>query len=358
MKTQRTASCLRPLALILCLLASAAPLAAKGVKKGDAQKAIAATPPFALNKGNVVIKEISSTETSATVRAGLRVAFRFERDGGKAWRVALMRTGDRQWEEFDLLARAAGAERIAPARVALEAFAAELQALQLAAAEKKAAGKKKDERNNTSDGARGAAEATRGGDKQSAAESEKSKGKAKEKAPEPPENEFVRGPLSVKNPAAALSALGASAVVEAEIDSTFELVRERGKWRVASARVGAETWREFDAVLAALDAAKAARARTDLQTLAAALEAYRRERGSYVVADTSAALVDHLNPHHTPLFTRVDPWHRPYEYEGARDGYSLLSLGPDGKPYTPDDIQLNKNTNGVPARRAGGKVKR
>lgn len=334
MKTLRTASSLRPLALLLCLLApAAAPLAAKGIKKGDAQKAIAATPPFALKQGNVVVKEINSTETSATVRAGLRVAFSFERDAGGAWRVAQMRTGDRQWEEFDLLALAAGAERGGPARAALEAFAAELDALGLAAAKSKAAEKKKGGGDTAGDGA---------GGKKSDGRNEKSTGKSKEKAAEPPEEELVRGPLSVKNPAAALSAMGASAVVEAEIDSTFDLVRERGKWRVTAARVGAETWREFDAALSALSAAKAERARADLRTLADALEAYRRERGSYVVADTSAALLDHLNPRFTPRFIRVDPWHRPYEYEGARGGYTLLSLGPDGKPNTADDVAIRK----------------
>ena len=350
MKTYGTASRLRPLALLVLLLAFAASPAAKGVKKGDAQKAIAATPPFALNKGNVVVKEINSTETSATVRAGLRVAFRFARDERGAWRAVQMRTGDRQWEEFDLLARAAGAERIGPARAALEAFAAELDALQLAAAKLKADEKKKDEPKKATNPAPAAAEPKREGDKKSA-------GKSKGKAPEPPEEELVRGPLSVKKPAAALSAMGSSALVEVEIDSTYELVRERGKWRVTAARVGAETLRESDPALRALDAAKAERARADLQTLAAALEAYRRERGSYVVADTGIALVDHLNPRYTPLYVRFDPWHRPYEYAGTRDSFSLISLGPDGKPNTTDDIQVNMNTGGGPVHRSGGKVK-
>ena len=335
MKNYRTASRLRPLALLVLPLAFAASPAAKGVKKGDAQKAIAATPPFALNKGNVVVKEINSTETSATVRAGLRVAFRFERDERGAWRAVQMRTGDRQWEEFDLLARAAGPQRIGPARAALEAFAAELDALRLAAAKLKADEKKKDESNKATNRASGAAEPTRDGDKKSA-------GKSKEKAPEPPEEELVRGPLSVKKPAAALSAMGSSALVEIEIDSTYDLVRERGKWRVASARVGAETLREFEALVRALDAAKVERANSDLQTLAAALEAYRRERGSYVVADTGVALVDHLNPRFTPLYVRFDPWHRPYEYEGTPRSFTLRSLGPDGKPNTTDDVTLRK----------------
>jgi hypothetical protein len=146
----------------------------------------------------------------------------------------------------------------------------------------------------------------------------------------------------VQKPAAALSAMGSSALVEVEIDSTYDLVRERGKWRVTAARVGAETLREFEALGRALDDAKVERANSDLQTLASALEAHHRERGSYVVADTSAALVDHLNPRFTPLYVRFDPWHRPYEYEGTPRGFTLRSLGPDGKPNTTDDVTIRK----------------
>ena len=99
-----------------------------------------------------------------------------------------------------------------------------------------------------------------------------------------------------------------------------------------------------------LDAEKVARARADLDALAAALEAFRRERGFYVVADSSAALVDQLNPRYTPDVIRIDPWHRPYEYTGTRDTYALRSLGPDGKAGTDDDITL---TGGMPLKPSG-----
>jgi len=285
-------------ALLVLLLAPAAARAAKGLKKGDAQKLVAALPPFALNKGAVSVKEISSTETAATVLAGVRAGFHFVRDGRGVWRVAEVRVGDRQWEDFDLLARVLGIERMGPARAALDALAAELDAR--------------------------ARDAKRG---------------VKVEKPDEP---LVRGALRVEKPALAFSPLGSSAVLEAEVEAAFEFVREAGKWRVASARVGGESFREFAAFARALDAAKVERAREDLGALASALEAYRRERGFYVVAETESALNDHLSPRFIRRVVRVDPWHRPYVYEGARDRFVLRSAGPDGKPNTADDVTVGK----------------
>jgi len=57
-----------------------------------------------------------------------------------------------------------------------------------------------------------------------------------------------------------------------------------------------------------------------------------------VVARDERALEDHLNPRYLARVVRVDPWHKPYLYEGARDSYTLRSSGPDGKEDTADDI--------------------
>ncbi|PYS63736.1 MAG: hypothetical protein DMF74_09035 [Acidobacteria bacterium] len=74
--------------------------------------------------------------------------------------------------------------------------------------------------------------------------------------------------------------------------------------------------------------------------LAVALESYRREHGFYLESKSEATLIDHLNPHYLARVIRVDPWHQPYEYEGTRDGFTLRSVGPDGKSNTADDIFL------------------
>lgn len=288
-------------AALVCLLLPA-PAAAR-LGKGDARKLIAALSLFELNSGAVKIKEISSTDREATALASVKTAFRFERGQDGGWRAAELRVGDRQWEDFDLLPATAGLERIKRVRAALDALAAELDER---AQERKRAGKEADDKEMSDD------------------------------------SPLARGPVRVEKPSAALSALGSSAVLEAEVEASFDFVRERGRWRVARVRLAGETFDEFDALARALDQIKTARARRDLDTLASALEAYRRERGFYPVVDTGLALNDHLSPRYLPAPVRFDPWHRPYEYEGTRDSFGLNSVGPDGKPGTADDVTVRR----------------
>lgn len=301
---------------LACVLAPA-PAAAK-LGKGDARKLIAALSILELNSGAITIKEIRSTESEATVGASVRSAFRFMRDGGR-WRVAEVRVGDRQWEDFDLLPALGKPDRMARARTALNALADELDAI---ARERKRAG-------GEAAGENGAAENTADGEGNN-------KGAADGDAP------LVRGPVRVEKPASAFSALGSSAVLEAEIEASFDFVRDGGRWRVVRALVAGETFDEFDALARALDQIKITRARADLDALASALEAFRGDRGFYPVVDTGSALNDHLSPRHLPAPVRFDPWHRPYEYEGTRAGYVLRSNGPDGKPDTADDVTIRK----------------
>jgi hypothetical protein len=324
------------LACLLCL-ADGTPRAsaAKGeLKKSDAQKLIAALSLLELNKGAVAIKEITSDASSASVDAAVKMGFRYERDAKGVWRVAEVRVGERQWEEFDLLARAAGADSVARARAALDAVAAELEELSVAKQKRDAEEKKKKDASREAEGA-----AVKGGKdkKKASAADKKAKGAADKNGAG--EDALVRGALRVKSPATALAAMGKSAVVEAEVEGVFEFVRDGGAWRVAAVRLGGERLASFDATLRALDAEKITRARADLESLAAALEAFRRERGFYVVADSGVVLVDHLNPRYTDRFIRLDPWHRQYEYEGTPERFTLRSLGADGKPRTADDIE-------------------
>jgi len=46
--------------------------------------------------------------------------------------------------------------------------------------------------------------------------------------------------------------------------------------------------------------------------------------------------------HYLARIIRIDPWHRPYEYEGTRTSFVLRSSGPDGKPNTPDDVTVTR----------------
>jgi hypothetical protein len=140
-----------------------------------------------------------------------------------------------------------------------------------------------------------------------------------------------------------ISSLGSSAVVEAQVETAFRFVRgDDGKWRVAEIRTGDNKWEDLDMIARAVNQEKTERARAELETFATALESFRRERGFYVEAATAGALVDQLNPLYLARVIRLDPWHRPYQYEGTRGQYTLRSVGLDGKPDTADDIVLEK----------------
>jgi hypothetical protein len=308
------------------------------LKKSDAQKLVAAYSLLELNKGEVSIKEIAPGDSSATVTAAVHVGVRFERDAKASWRGVEMRVGDREWESLDTLARAFNTDSFARARAALDSLAAELDAQ---AQEKKRldVNKKNEKKDEKKDDKRSEGQDVKVAGEQSAKAEQKKKSDQKTSDKDQPE--LVRGALRVKNPESALSPMGKSAVVEVEIEIAFDVVREGGKWRIASASIGGEKLPDPDAFARTLDAEKSKAARADLEALAVALESFKRERGFYVVSDSEAALVDFLNPRYTPRVIRVDPWHHPYEYTGTRDDFTLRSTGPDGKRDTPDDINLH-----------------
>ena len=138
-----------------------------------------------------------------------------------------------------------------------------------------------------------------------------------------------------------IDAMGNSAVVTAQVETAFRFVKgDKGQWRVAEIRTGDRRWEDLDTLMRALNAEKAARARAELESIATALESYRREHGFYLEAKSEATLIDHLDPRYLARIIRIDPWHQPYEYEGTRDAFTLRSVGPDGKSNTADDVTL------------------
>jgi hypothetical protein len=140
-----------------------------------------------------------------------------------------------------------------------------------------------------------------------------------------------------------VSSMGSSATVTAQVETAFRFEKSGdGKWRIAEIRTGDRRWEDVDLLLKALNTEKTARARSELESMATALESYRREHGFYVESKTEAALMDHLNPRYLSRVIRVDPWHQPYEYEGTRGSFVLRSNGPDEKPNTADDVTLSR----------------
>jgi len=132
-----------------------------------------------------------------------------------------------------------------------------------------------------------------------------------------------------------------SALLTALVQVEFRLARETKVWRVIEFKSGARDWVNVTNLPAAIDQIKRSAAGDDLSTIAKALGDFRRDRGHFVVSDKESVLIDHLSPRYLARVIRVDPWHRPYQYEGQQDHYSLRSLGPDGKPKTPDDVVLS-----------------
>src|SRR5829696_8922276 len=132
-----------------------------------------------------------------------------------------------------------------------------------------------------------------------------------------------------------------AALVTAVVQVDFRLAQDAKGWRVAEFKSGTREWVNVSDVPIAIDQVKRSAANEDLSTIAKALGDFRRDRGYFVISDKESVLIDHLSPRYLTRVIRVDPWHRPYEYDGQQDRYSLRSLGPDGKPNTPDDITVS-----------------
>lgn len=132
-----------------------------------------------------------------------------------------------------------------------------------------------------------------------------------------------------------------SALITALVHVDLRLTKENRGWRVSEFKSGTRDWARIDTLFSALNETKRVVATAELTTIANALIEFRRDRGSFVVSDRESVLIDHLNPRYLTRVIRVDPWHRPYQYEGAEDHFSLRSVGPDGKSGTADDIVVS-----------------
>lgn len=132
-----------------------------------------------------------------------------------------------------------------------------------------------------------------------------------------------------------------AALVTALVQADFRLAHDASGWHVSGFKSGSRDWVDVSNLPVALDQVRRSTASDDLSIIAKALGDFRRDRGHFVVADKESVLIDHLSPKYLTRIIRVDPWHRPYQYDGQQDHYSLRSLGPDGKPNTPDDVVVS-----------------
>ena len=136
-----------------------------------------------------------------------------------------------------------------------------------------------------------------------------------------------------------ISTSGSDAIVEAQFDAAFRFTTDKeGKWQAVEVRTGDRRWESIELIQTAIRKEKALRTTADLRTVATALEAYHRDGGGYVTAETGSALMDNLAPRYLNSIIRLDAWSHEVAYKGTAASYRLASLGADGKPGTDDDI--------------------
>jgi hypothetical protein len=136
--------------------------------------------------------------------------------------------------------------------------------------------------------------------------------------------------------------VGSSAIAASLVRADFRFVRDAHGWRVSEFHSGNRSWIKLESVPDEVDALKRARTNEDMNAIATALEAYRRVRGSFVIAEKHSVLIDSLTPRFLHRVIRLDSWHHPFQYQGASDHFTIRSLGPDGKENTADDLVVTR----------------
>ena len=270
------------------------------LSKNDARKAIRAMAGWSLPSSAVRVASVTSSRESAEVRAEIQAVFRLRLNEGR-WRLSEIRTGQDRWERLDVIAKAAQVELPSGECDAPSQFARSRSATEL-----------------TNKRARCLVAALLG-------------------------IALPSDDVRIKSISPFGLSIGSesSALVVAFVQADFRIARMGRGWSVVEFKSGARDWVKVSDLPAGIDQIKRSAATDELSTLAKALSEFRRERGYFVVSDRESVLIDHLSPKYLTRVIRVDPWHRPYHYEGQQDRYLLRSLGPDGKPNTPDDIVIS-----------------
>ncbi len=141
---------------------------------------------------------------------------------------------------------------------------------------------------------------------------------------------------------------GREATVEALVQTGFQFTQKDGQWEVTRVRTGDRRWENVDLVTTAILNEKIKRTSADLRILAQALKMYYQDHRTYPQASNFSALIDTLLSGYLDQIIREDYWHQSYVYTPASNGYQILSLGPDRKQGTTDDIVLENGNLTLP----------
>jgi len=287
---------------LLCIGALTAFDVRAALSPKQTQKLIARMAGFELPASAVRVKRVSSISAeSAEATADIETALRLEKNGQGQWRVREIRTGPNQWEEIEIISAAIKADVPQDSCHAPDLLAAAPNA--------------------ADPGVRRA-------------------------------RCLIANLFAVPLPSDAVrikqvSLLDVplvshpSALVVAVVRVDLRLVNDtKNGWRVSEFRSGNRDWANLETITGAVNEVKQKRVQAELASIAKALEAFRIEHGFYVASDKQPTLIDYLSPRYLSPIIRLDPWHRPYQYQGAGDHFTLRSTGPDGKENTADDIVL------------------
>lgn len=131
---------------------------------------------------------------------------------------------------------------------------------------------------------------------------------------------------------------GGGTIVEAQVETAVRFAEKNGEWYAAEIRFGDRQWESVELILEAVRREKVRRTELLLRRVAEGLEAYRREHGSYVVAESIDGLINVLPPRYVAMPIRFDLWQQPLSYRGTATSYRLSSSGPDHRLGTDDDL--------------------
>lgn len=290
---------------VFCIIACSAAEVRADLKPSQARKSITRMAGFELTNGAVRVKSVTmSTASTAEAAAEIRTVFKLQKDPQGNWRVAEIRTKPNVWEEIDFIARALNAPGLSTAANPCTTPDPPFKGSSVIQPTVKRA---RCLLGNLF-GVEVPSDAIR----------------IQEVSP-------LEIPMSDQP----------SAVVVAWVRMDIRLLSGPKGWQVTELRTGKNNWANLDSVISAVNEMKRAQTQIELVAISKALESFRKERGTYVVSDSHAVLIDYLNPRYLPVVVRVDPWSQPYKYEGAYNRFTLRSLGADGKENTADDIVLS-----------------
>jgi len=283
---------------VVCGLFLLAVEARADLSSSQARKAIQSMAGISLPSSSVRVSRITNSTEGAEASAELALVFRATQHDGR-WRLTEVRTGQDRWERLEVISKALNVELANDRCDAPSEFARTADSMALTTKRSRC---------------------------------------------------LVAGLFGVSVPSDAvrirevspfglsLGSSDASALISVLVQLDFRFAREQRGWQVASVRSGDRDWIDVRGIAAAVDQLKRSAATNELSLIAQALDKYRSERGFYVVSDKESVLIDHLSPRYLTPVIRLDPWFRPYQYDGEQTHYSRRSLGPDGKPNTGDDI--------------------